>query len=74
MALTLDVPTRCGFCGESHIVKNVPAQGYADWKAGKHIQVALPWLSPDDREMLMTGTCPPCWDSIFEASEKDDVL
>jgi DNA-directed RNA polymerase subunit RPC12/RpoP len=36
------------------------------WVQGELIQKALPYLSEDDREMLITRTCSECWKKMFE--------
>ena len=40
-------------------------QQYDDWKAGQLIQNAMPQLSAEEREFLMTGITPAEWDSVF---------
>ena len=40
-------------------------QQYDDWKAGQLIQDAMPQLSAEEREFLMTGITPAEWDSVF---------
>ncbi len=35
------------------------------WQAGEYIQVAMPQLSPDEREFLLTGATPEEWDAAF---------
>lgn len=35
------------------------------WAQGEMIQNAMPNLSADEREFLMTGATPAEWDSIF---------
>ena len=35
------------------------------WVAGEHIQIVMPYLSADDRELLISGTSPEAWDKIF---------
>lgn len=37
----------------------------ASWKSGTLIQIAMPELSPDDREFLMTGITPEEWDELL---------
>lgn len=37
------------------------------------IQDAMPNLSADDREFLITGICPKCWNSTFNGGGSDDV-
>ena len=56
----------CLMCGTiQHIYVN-----YADfmaWRDGMLIQKAMPYLTPDEREMLISQTCGSCWDKfIFE--------
>lgn len=65
----LDIATTCPCCGKEHIVR-VKVSDYFDWQfEGLYIQEAFPYLSADEREMLMSGTCPDCWNKIF--SDKD---
>ena len=45
------------------------AQVY-DWVNGASIQDAMPNLSPEDREFLMTGITAKEWDSMF--SDEDE--
>lgn len=52
---------KCGVRATFRITK----AGYEAWREGEHIQNALPELTPSDREQLMTGYCPKCWDIIF---------
>ena len=48
---------------------------YADfhaWKNGTLIQDALPYLDADQRELLISKTCGPCFDKMF-GEDWDDV-
>ena len=60
----MKVETKCAFCRETHKVK-VSAKGYKAWRSGTHIQTAMPELSEDDRERLISGVCPGCWGEQF---------
>jgi hypothetical protein len=40
-------------------------QQYDDWKAGQLIQDAMPQLSAEEREFLMTGITPAEWNEAF---------
>ena len=37
-----------------------------NWNSGTLIQNAMPNISPDDREFLMTGITPEEWDKTFK--------
>ena len=58
------VETHCPFCGEIHCVE-VPVEGLLMWEQGTPIQRAMPNLSADEREMLISGICPDCWRKTF---------
>ena len=58
----VDVITpKCFFCGRGSVLQ-VPKDGFDKWKSGTLIQFALPELTDDEREMLINGTHPICWD------------
>jgi hypothetical protein len=42
------------------------------WREGELIQDVFPDMSVNDREMLITGTHPACWDKLFPGEEEDD--
>ena len=60
----MTIITKCPWCGEEHEVE-VPFEGYLAWQNGELIQVAMPQLSADEREMLISGICPSCWEKAF---------
>lgn len=49
---------------------------YMAWEKGKLIQHALPYLTPDEREFIMTGITPDEWNNAFNREdtreEQDD--
>lgn len=66
------VVTFCPFCGG---VNEVPVNedDYWDWQDGALVQDAFPYLSADEREMLISGVCPKCWEKAFgEYGEEDE--
>lgn len=58
----------CMVCGRVSTLQ-VPAEGFIRWQNGDYIQTALPDLTVEEREMLMTGTHPDCWDTAFPDEE-----
>ena len=61
----LCVITECPFCGKTSEVE-INADDYSDYMDGiLLVQEAFPYLSPDDRERLISGICPDCWDNMF---------
>ena len=67
----ITVVTYCPFCGKGHEIE-VNEMDYLDWKDGALAQEAFPYLSAEDREMLISGICPDCWDSMFGVEEDED--
>ena len=65
MAPTIMKEVTCRICNTKHIIL-VPAAGYFKWARGQaKIQHALPSLSDDERELLMSGICGRCFDKMF---------
>ena len=54
----------CQFCKVDHVVM-ANETDVANWEAGALIQEAMPYLSDNDRELLISGTCGACFDKIF---------
>lgn len=67
------VVTYCPFCGKAHEIE-VNEIDYLDWQDGELVQNAFPYLSADEREMLISGICPTCWDKMFgDGSQWKDI-
>lgn len=65
MSVVLLVATpRCMFCLETSVVEVAPDR-YARWLAGELIQDVWPDWTKGQRELLITGTHPECWDKAF---------
>jgi hypothetical protein len=65
------VVTQCPFCGKAHEVL-VNEEDYLDWEDGELAQNAFPYLSADEREMLISGICPSCWRGMFGGEDEED--
>ena len=66
---TVIVPAACRMCREVYCVE-VDAVGYEQWKAGALIQNALPTLSAEERELLISKTCDDCWNKLFPENDE----
>jgi hypothetical protein len=42
---------------------------YSNWRQGMFVQDAFPYLTADQRELLMTQTCGACWDVLVPPEE-----
>ena len=62
METTLTVYKTCIFCGKC-VEISVPREGYEQWEAGALIQNAMPELTSDEREILISSVCGPCFDN-----------
>lgn len=65
------VTTICPFCGHAHEVA-VSEADFWDWQDGALVQDAFPYLTADEREMLVSGICPDCWEQTFGGSDEDE--
>ena len=64
----MTIYTTCPFCRAEHEVC-VKVKDFEAWKNGELVQNAFPYLSPDTRELLITGICPDCWEAMFNPDE-----
>ena len=55
---------KCNHCDDTHQIK-INYDDVQAWKSGTLIQDALPYLDAGEREMLISKTCGPCFDSMF---------
>lgn len=69
------VKVQCRMCGKEHTLY----VGLDDWFMYQspnrpHIQDIFPYLTPSERELLISGTCEECWKKLFppEPDEFDD--
>jgi hypothetical protein len=46
-------------------------QDYQRWKGGELIQRAMPYLTADQRELLISGVCGECFDKMFTPEEDE---
>tara|TARA_R100000908_G_C3725229_1_gene126532 strand:+ start:553 stop:765 length:213 start_codon:yes stop_codon:yes gene_type:complete len=69
LAMTAVVAVPCRLCQETTDLE-VNFQGFVNWKAGEFIQDALPELSADERELLISGTCGTCFDALFPSEDE----
>ena len=68
----LTVKRNCPLCGVDQYI-NVNADDYNAWIDDEgYIQDLMPYLSPDEREALISGICPTCWDKQFEVEDFDE--
>ena len=64
------VSVACAYCLEVYTFE-CSTRGIVEWSAGVLIQNALPELSADQRELLISGTCGKCWDKMFPEDFED---
>jgi hypothetical protein len=69
---TIVVKTKtCTVCGE-YEVWSLDRKAVESWQAGEYIEIAFPEMSLEDREVLITGTHPACWDKLFPEEDESE--
>jgi hypothetical protein len=48
----------------------IDRERYERWAGGELVQNVWPEWTPDEREMLITGTHGECWEAMFSEEEK----
>ena len=64
--VTIEVECKC--CKHPHRVI-VDMTAYRRWMNGELIQKAMPDVSPENRELLISGICNECFNEIFKEEE-----
>lgn len=62
------VTPMCPYCGRTSEI-SVPIDGLEAFGLGAHIQEAFPDLTKEEREMLITGLHPDCFDTFAPEEE-----
>jgi len=58
----------CTVCHTVHVIE-VDKEKYDRWRGGELIQNVWPELTIVEREIMISGTCGPCFDKLFGESE-----
>lgn len=58
---------RCRYCKEDFDIP-VTDEQLSAWQNGALIQRVMPELSPDQRELLISGICGICWSRVLRRS------
>jgi hypothetical protein len=69
MARTMTLSLHCSPCGALQPDIKVDPEDFRNWKGGELIQVAMPYLSASEREMVKTQICNACWDELMADHE-----
>ena len=69
----VNVNVPCGFCHTEYKVEMTESQ-FNELMAPhrRHIQDIIPELSPEMRELFISGMCPKCWDKLFSFEDEDE--
>jgi hypothetical protein len=72
MSDTIIIKTKpCCVCNE-YEVWSLDRQAVTKWQEGELIQNAFPDMSMQDREILISGTHPACWEKLFPGEDSDE--
>ncbi len=77
MEFDKELEKECVHCQKEFVIQ-VNEADYDSWVDGKAlIQDAMPYLTPGQRELLISGTCDDCWNSLFgsndEVEDENDI-
>ena len=61
----VSVATACPFCGRANFVE-VNENDLFDYEDGGKVQDCFPYLTANEREALISGICPTCWDKMWK--------
>ena len=65
----ITIEITCPFCGTDHFVE-MDYRDYVEWCNGSLIQKVAPYLTPTEREQLISQLCPKCQEQVFGSTEE----
>lgn len=68
---TMLIPVICPNCGNFNVV-SVKSKDWFAYVNGALVQDAFPYLFADEREMLISGICPGCWERLFGDEDEEE--
>ena len=72
MNSTIVVRTKsCTVCGD-YEVWSLDRELVNRWQGGENIQDVFPDMNEGDRELLISGTHPACWDKLFPGEGEEE--
>lgn len=73
-----NIKITCTCCRQPVEIPGVDAEKLEAIQAGRSIgmsiQDIIPDVSPDYREMFISGICPTCWDNMFGSDEAEESI
>jgi hypothetical protein len=64
----------CPKCREEQPPFKVGSIDHVKWQNGMLIQKAMPYLTTEQRELLISGYCSPCFDQLFAEDCRPDIF
>lgn len=66
---------KCHMCNKQYNIM-VTEDSAIEWMSPNRrlVQEVFPYLTPDERELITSHTCPVCWDNLFGTDEEDEDL
>lgn len=69
---TVTFSKSCFHCGNETFFE-ITYKQYEDWVLNnKYVQDVFPEMNKEDREVLISGTHPKCWEEMFPIIEDDE--
>lgn len=64
------IEVECRMCGKQFLLL-AKTEDVQKWMDGMLIQDAFPYMPAEERELLISRTCPVCWDKMWKEEEHD---
>ena len=70
---TVVLSVKCNICKKVYAVYVTP-ESYEEYCSPNRrlIQEVFPYLTPSERELLISNTCDTCWNAMFPDEDEDD--
>jgi len=69
----IEYRAKCQVCAKDVTLRLRP-EDVEEWQGSnpRHVQLIFQYLTPAERELLVSGTCGECWNKIFPPEAEED--
>lgn len=60
-----NIYVNCEYCGKEFLI-NINSEDLFKWQNGSFIQDVFDYLTPSERELIISGTCNDCFDKLYK--------
>lgn len=72
----VNLQVKCRLCNTIYTLQVAEDDAYEYYASPnrRNVQDIFPYLTPEERELLISGTCDTCWNKMFGDDDEEELL